>query len=250
MAIANRAEFGEWCLRKLGKPVIAINVAPSQVEDRVNEAIQTYQGKHFDATEKEWVAYRLTQLDVDNGYITTPEGIQIVDKIMPLTKVYGYFQLDGNFNLAYNHWYGGGGNSWDSMDSLSYYMSALDWGTNEDLLQATERFEFTKHKRKLVIYGKPLSELGVGAVICIHVFRLVDPDTDPSVFNDKWLKQYATAMIKQQWGQNLLKHEGIQLLGGVTVNGQQLYDYATAELQQLDDSLESTYMEPVSFLFG
>lgn len=247
-AITSRAEFIEYCLRRLGKPVIRINVAPEQLDDRVDEAIQAWQDKHYDATEKMWIGYALTQEDILNGYITLPSDIHVVDQIVPMSTIYKENGSDSLFSYRYQFLISNL-SPFQPLDMINYYMTMTNLQDVNDLVNTTERFEFTKHKSKLIIY-RGMEDSKVGEILTFHVFKKIDPDTTPDAWSDKWLKRYTTALIKQNWGSNMKKHGEIQLLGGVTVNGQQIFDEATAELEALDTELRDTYEEPVAPLLG
>lgn len=244
----NRVGFAEYCLRRLGKPVININVSPEQVEDRIDEAIKTWHEKHFDATEKSWVAYRLTEQDVLNGYITLPNDIHIVDQMIPMSTIYKEYGSDSLFSYRYQFMIQNI-SPFQPLDMLNYYLTMSNINEVNDMVNTTERFEFTKHKNKLSIY-RGLENMREGDLICFHVYKKIDPNVDEAAWEDKWLRQYATALIKQQFGQNMKKHGEIQLLGGITVNGQQIFDEATQEIQQLEEQLREQYEEPVSFFIG
>lgn len=247
MPITTRERFGEYCLRKLGKPVININVSLAQVEDRIDEALQVWREKHFDATEKIWVGYALTQDDIDRGYIILPSDIHIVDQLIPMSTIY---RDDRDVLFSYRYQFMISNLSpFQPLDMVNYFMQMTNINEVNDMINTTERFEFTKHKNKLHIFNR-MKEMKVGAVMCLHVYKYIDPEEDPSVWEDKWLKAYATALIKQQFGQNMKKHGEIQLLGGVTVNGQQIFDEAVLEIQQLEEQLRDTYEEPVGFIVG
>lgn len=247
--IESRDEFALYCLKKLGHPVININVAPEQVDDRIDEAISTWHEKHFDATEKTWLGYRLTAEDMINGFVTLPRDILVVDQIMPLDTVYNSVRdASDPFNYQYQLVVANL-SPFQQLDMIGYYLTVSGLGEVNDLLYTTERFEFTKHRNKLTIY-RGMELMQEGDILCMHVYRKIDPEEDPDAWNDKWLKAYATALIKQQFGQNMKKHGEIQLLGGVTVNGQQIFDEATTELERLEEQLQETYQEPVSFFVG
>lgn len=248
MAITNREDFAEYCLRKLGKPVIRINASASQIDDRIDEAIAAWNEKHYDGTEKTWIGYALTQEDILRGYITLPEDILIVDQIVPMSTIYKENGSDALFSYRYQYMMSNM-SPFAPLDMLNYYMTMVNLNDVNDMVNTTERFEFTKHKSKLMIY-RGMSTSKVGEVLTFHVFKKISPDADPSAWSDKWLKRYATALIKQNWGSNMKKHGDIQLLGGVTVNGQQIFDEATTELDQLESDLRDTYEEPVSPMMG
>lgn len=244
----DKASFGEFCLRKLGKPVITINVSPDQVEDRIDEALQVFSEKHYDATEKEWVAYRLTAEDLANNYITVPDDILVIDKLLPLESVLSTMRRNGAFSFEHQMILDNL-SPFQPLDMINYTMVMTGLEEINQMLNVEETFEFTRHKNRLKIHNT-MKRFVVGSVVCFHAYRVIDPETNPYVWNDKWLKQYATALIKQQWGSNMKKHGEIQLLGGVTVNGQQIFDEATQEIQQLEEQLTETYTEPPGFFIG
>lgn len=246
MAINNRAEFAEYCLRKLGKPVITINVAPEQVEDRIDEAVKAWQEKHYDGTEREWVAYTMTEQDVLNGYVTVPDDIIVVDQMMPMSTLYRENASDSLFSYRYQYFVQNM-SPFQPLDMLNYYLTMTNLSEVNDMVNTTERFEFVRHKNRLSVFRGTWT---TGEVLCFHVYRQINPDANPKAWQDKWLQQYATALIKQNWGSNMKKHGEIQLLGGVTVNGQQIFDEAVTELQALEEQLQDTYQEPVGFQVG
>lgn len=244
----DRKSFGEYCLRELGKPVININVAPEQVLDRIDEALQVYSEKHYDATEKEWLAYRLTADDILRGYIIVPEDILVVDRMIGMGTVSQNYNQDPDFGWRYQL-VNGSFSPFRSLDLLSYYMNVTYMDTINDVINTTPTFEFTRHTRKLKIYEN-FKEYNAGNVIAIHVYKVINPDENPGIWQDKWLKAYATSLIKRQWGSNMKKHGEIQLLGGITVNGQQIFDEAVQEIKDLEDELEQDYSEPINFFIG
>jgi len=248
MAIpSTRADFIEYCLRKLGKPVIRINVADEQVEDRVDEAIQKWHEHHYDGVEELWLGYPLTQNDIDNGYITLPNDILVVADMINLGEVISGSSsnmFSYNYQVALQNL-----SPFQTLDTINYYITMTNIQSVYDLVNAAPRVHFTRHMNKVKLY-QDLSEIGVGTILAFKVFRLIDPEQNTSVYNDNWLKRYATALIKEQWGSNMKKHGEIQLLGGVTVNGQQIYDESRQEIQQLEEELETRYSLPVDFFMG
>lgn len=239
---ATRQDFIEYCLRKLGKPVININVATEQTEDRVDEALETYYEKHYDGTYQEWLSYPVTQEDIDNGYITLPEDIQSVTTIMDVNEIYAHTNMFSfQYQIAMETL-----SPWQPFDAVDYVMKVNNYNSISDLTSVVPTFNFIKHGNRLKInYDFP-----VGYPLALQVVRVVDPAVFTGVWNDKWLKEYATALIKRQWGENTKKFEQIQLLGGVTISGQQLFDEALQEIEELERTLEETYMEPTDFVVG
>lgn len=242
-----REEFKEFCLRKLGRPVIRVNVSDDQVEDRIDEAFQVYSERHFDAMMDLWVMYEVTQEDVDRGYIKVPDNIMVVQKLMDLPSLSG--ETGSDYNLTpeftvmastYTPWMGS--------NLLDFYIMNLGISETKDLLQVTPRFEHSRHTGKLVVYdGKTLK---VGNRYFMLVSKILTPEENPGIWNDRWFKQYATELIRKQWGSNMIKHGEIQLLGGVQVNGQVFIDMAERELEILRTQLVEEFSEPVGFFMG
>lgn len=245
MAVTSRDELKEYCLRRLGKPVININADDTQLEDRIDDALEIYTEKHYDATQEDWVSYVLTQTDIDNGYLTIPNNILVIMEILPFSEIVAY-------NNMFSYQYQIMANTlspWQPFDQIDYYLKMMDYQNAMDMTTANPRFEFTRHAHQLKIHTN-LDSLGVDFPLGVRVQRILDPETYTDVYNDKWLKEYCTSLFKRQWGENTKKFSGIQMLGGVEINGQQIYDEAVAELEKLEETLENTYMEPCSFIFG
>lgn len=237
-----RQEFAEYCLRKLGKPVINIEVADEQVDDRIDEALETYVEKHYDATEDKWVFYELTQTDIDQGYIEVPDNFLSVTEVYPAASVIGASGSGGMFSYQYQI-ITSELNPWQRFDSIDYFMKLNSIQEISDLIEVQPRFRHIRHKNQLKIYH----DYRVGCQLLLRVYEIIDPE---AVWNDKWLKAYATALIKLQWGNNVSKFSEIQLLGGVTINGEQLKQEAQQEIELLLTQLNEEYMEPTGFLFG
>lgn len=236
-----RIELGEWCLRKLGKPVININVAPEQVEDRIDEALQLFSENHFDGSEKTWLAYQVTATDVTNGYVTLPETIMNVTDIVYVTKSGGMFSYD--YQIALSNI-----SPFQPMDTLNYYMTMNNIDSINNMVNADQRISYTKHMNKLELFSN--GSLVEGNVIGLRVYLDIDPDTNTNIYNDTWLKKYLTQLIKKQWGENMKKHSDIQMLGGITVNGQQIYDEADSAIEMLEEELEEKYGDTNDFIIG
>ncbi len=236
----NIDEFAEYCLRKLGKPVINIEVAPEQIEDRIDEALEVFQEKHYDATEEKWVYYELTQQDIDQGYVTVPDNFLSVIEVLPASTIStrSSDMFSYQYQIMVNQL-----SPWQSFDSIDYFMKMMSIDETRNLLDVDPRFKFIRHRHELKIY----QNYQAGSKLILRVFEIIDPE---HVWNDKWLKAYATALIKLQWGHNVAKFNEVQLLGGVTINADRLIQEATAEIEQLITQLNEEHMEPVGFIFG
>ena len=249
-APTTRAEFKEYCLRRLGKPVIEINVDEDQVEDRVDEALQYYQEFHSDATVRTYLKHLITADDVTNEYISVASNVLFVSKMFPLTSS---FQNSRNFfDIKYQMMLNDIADLMNFAGDLAYYEQMQQYLSLLDMkLNGHPQVQFSRKQNRLYIFGDFAdNDIKAGDYIVAEVYSIVDPDTHTSVYNDMFLKEYTTALIKQQWGMNLIKFEGMQLPGGVVLNGRQIYDDATAEIATLRENLRLEHEFPPDFFVG
>jgi len=241
-----RAEFKEWCLRKLGKPVIEINVDQDQVDDRIDEALSYYWDYHFDGTERTFYKHQITQDTIDNKYITIPDNIigavRIFDLSTALATSSGMFNVEYQFVL--NNIY-----ELANFELLHYWMTFEHIQFMERMLVGQQPIRFNRHTNKLYI-DTNTNRLTVGNYIIVEAYQVVDPDTYTDVWKDRWLQTYATAKIKYQWGSNLTKFSDMQLPGGVRFNGEKILEDALAEIQRLEEDMIASYSLPVHDLIG
>ena len=241
-----RDAFKEYCLRKLGKPVIEINVDDDQVEDRIDEALKYYWDYHFDGTEKIYYKHQVTQTDKDNKYITLPENVlgavnvfAIGDPAMTSNDIFNI-----QYQIALNDLY-----TLTSVSMVPYYMVMEHLSLITELLVGKQPLRFNRHTNKLHIdmdWGKP----DIGTYLLVEAYQVVDPNTYTDAWGDRWLQNYTTTLIKRQWGSNLTKFSGMQLPGGVQFNGEKIYDDATVELQKMEDEMISSFSLPVTDMIG
>lgn len=241
-----RATFKEYCLRKLGKPVIEINVDDDQVEDRIDEALRYYWDYHFDGSEKVYYKHVITQTDRDNKYITLPENIigavnvfQIGDPAMTSNDLFNI-----RYQIALNDLY-----TLTSVSLIPYYMVMEHLGLMTELLVGRQPIRYNRHTDKLYI-DMDWGTLDIGTYLVVEAYQVVDPEVWVDAYSDRWLQNYATVLIKRQWGSNLTKFSGMQLPGGVQFNGEKIYDDATAELQKLEEEMISSYSLPAMDMIG
>ena len=240
-----KAEFKEWCLRKLGKPVIEINVDDDQVDDRVEEAFSYYWDYHFDGTEKTFLKHVLTSTDITNKYITIAENIIGVVNIFDIGDS---LSVNNIFNIRYQFAL----NDMYDMSSyrLSEYMMAMQHiQFIEEMLVGKQPIRYNRNVNRLHI-DMDWAKVTAGNYIVAECYQIVDPATYADVYKDRWLQNYATAKIKYQWGSNLTKFNGMQLPGGVTFNGEQILADAREEIQRLEDDMISSYSLPVHDMTG
>lgn len=249
MAILESAsELQEYCLRKLGKPVINIEIAQEQLDDRTDEAIELFIQRHYDGVTEVWRKHTITARDVKNGYITTPANlVSLTEMIDPSVNKGGGSSLEAferlNYRLAQSDFFD---TINSGLDASTYYIKKINIGTMLDVISADRNFQFNYIRRYLNTSGT----LVAGNFIILHGYEAIDPEKHVNIYNDEWIKKFAAALIKQQWGTNIKKYDGVQLPGGVTMNGQVIFDEATAELEKLETQFELKYELPVDFFTG
>ena len=279
---SSRSELADYCRRQLGAPVLEINVADEQVDDIIDDAVQFFQERHFDGVSQTYLKYRITQDDIDRGrasmasgkkqtWITTTTAtadiagtdvtfsyyensnfLQIPASVIGVTKIYHF---DGTNTMTNN------------MFSVKYQMFLNDiyyWGSTELLTYAMtktylEDINFLLTTEKQIRFNKRMDRLYLdidwGSVskddwLVIDCFRQLDPSDYARVWNDSFLKKYTTALLKRQWGQNLLKFQGVKLPGGVELNGRQIYDDAEKDLEIIREQMSNTYELPPLDMIG
>jgi len=267
---SSKEDLKEYALRKLGKPVLEINVDDDQIDDLIDDAIQLYHERHGEGIDRVFLKHKITQAEKDImvgtastttatstfGGITSidyTEGanyLPLPDSVIAVQKV---FKMDsstisaGMFNLKYQiflndlYYYG-------AIDLLNYSMTKSYLETLDYILNPDVQIRFNKKNSRLYL-DLNVKELTNDDFLILDCFRVVDPQSETNVYNDHWLKQYTTSLIKRQWGQNLIKFTGVKLPGGLELNGRQLYDDAVMELEKLDQKLMEEYaMPPLDFV--
>ena len=240
----------DYCKRRLGEPVIEVNVDEDQVEDRVDEALQYYQEYHSDATVRTYLKHQVTATDVSNEYITLPSNILFVSKLFPLESSFN--QSRNFFDIKYQMMLNDIADLQNFAGDLAYYNQMQQYLNLIDMqLNGKPLVQFQRHQHRLHILG----DLNDGDIkkddfIILEVYQIVDPNSFTSVYNDKFVKEYTAALMKRQWGQNLIKFEGMQLPGGVTINGRQIYEDALQEIERLRESVRLEHEMPPDFFMG
>ena len=241
-----RDEFKEYCLRKLGKPVIEINVDDDQVEDRIDESLRYYWDYHFDGTEKMYYRHAITQTDIDNKYITLPENVIGAVRVFPIGDP--AIRSDDMFNIRYqialNDLY-----TLTSYSMLPYYMAMQHLALISEFLVGQQPIRYNRNRNRLYVDTK-WENYNVGDYLLVEVYEVVDPDDYADVWADRWLQNYTTAKIKYQWGSNLTKFMGMQLPGGVQFNGEKILEDSKAEIEAMEKEMISSYSLPVADMVG
>lgn len=241
----SRQTFKDYCLRKLGAPVTQINVDDDQVDDRIDDALQYYWDFHFDGTSKTYYKAQVTQQDYDNKYITLPENIIGAVHVFPIGSSLSTNNLFNiRYQIALNDLY-----DLTATTMVPYYMAMQHIQFLEQLLVGQHPIRFNRRTNRLFI-DMDWDRLNVGEFVILEAFQVIDPDTFTKVWSDRWLQKYATELIKQQWGQNLIKFQGVSLPGGMQFNGEKLYNDATNEIAKLEADMIRSYSVPVAYFLG
>ena len=270
---SSRADLINYCKRQLGAPVLEINIADEQVEDIIDDALQYFHERHFDGVIQTYLKYKITQDDKDRGqgrggnnpigivtttatstvglsttfsyeensnYIQVPPSVIGINKIFkydgPQTSTNNMFSVKYQMFLNDMYYFG-------STEILTYamtkrYLEDLDFILNND-----KQIRFNQRQNRLYL-DIDFGDVAVDDYLIIDCYRLIDPNDFTRVYNDAFLKKYATALMKRQWGQNLIKFQGVKLPGGVELNGRQIYDDAQKDLEMIKEQMSNTYELP------
>ena len=269
----------DYCLRRLGAPVLEINVDDDQIDDLVDDALQYFQERHFDGVERMYLKYKFTQEDIERGKAKNTNGVGIVTTSATSTSISGYgtttsnfyensnfiqvpdsvigiekiFKFDtssisgGMFSIKYqlflNDLY-----YFNSVQLLQYAMVKTYLEDIDFLLTTDKQIRYNKRQDRLYLDIDWAAQTA-GDFIVIDCYRILDPNTFTNVYNDSFLKRYLTALIKRQWGQNLIKFRGVKLPGGIELNGRELYEDAEREIEAIRQRMSMDYeLPPYDFI--
>jgi hypothetical protein len=226
--IRSREELKQYALRALGAPVIEVNVADEQLEDRLDDAIEYYNMYHYDGVERMYLKHLITDTNMTNKYIQLPDGIRGITRVFSLNanssnSILNYetqFRMDMIANLH-------------NSNITDYQMTMNHLQMLDTLLSGQNQLRFNKNNGKLYI-DMNWDKLSPFHYIIVDCYQAIDPELETKMYDDVWLKSYVIAKFKMQWGQNLSKYNGVSLPGGVTIDGQSMYDTAVSELSALE----------------
>ena len=255
-SINTRQSFKDYCLRRLGFPVIEINVDDDQVEDRIDDALQYWTDYHYDGMQKTYYIHPITSQDIDNRYfdmstVTDNAGnpVQIVGvtRIFPITDSQATVNMfDLRYQLRLNELY-----DFTSASYINYTLTMQHLRSLEIMFTGEVPIRFQRHTNTLFVDWRwDQSAVTTGTMVIIECYTSINPDVYNDLWNDRWLKEYTTALIKRTWGNNLKKFAGMQLPGGVTLNGDKIYEEASAEIKALEDEMESRYGGVLEFFMN
>lgn len=272
---STRQELIDYCLRRLGYPVLEINVDDDQIDDLVDDALQYFQERHFDGVERMYLKYKITQEDVDRGsgkgtdgvgivtttassttgntfnFYETSNYIQIPDSVIGIEKIFKFDSSSisgGMFSIKYqlflNDLY-----YFNSVELLQYSMVKSYLEDIDFLLTTDKQIRFNKRQNRLYLDIDWKSQSPDNYIV-IDCYRILDPNKFANVYNDSFLKIYLTALIKKQWGQNLIKFSGVKLPGGIELNGREIYNDAERDLESIKQRMSSEYELPPYDMIG
>ena len=275
---SSRQGLIDYSLRRLGAPVLEINVDDDQIDDLVDDALQIFNERHFDGVERMYLKYKFTQDDIDRGKATSETGsdntlgivtttgisssvsgmstmtnnysetsnfIQIPDSVIGIEKIFKFDTSTisgGMFSIKYqlflNDLY-----YFNSVELLQYSMTKTYLEDIDFLLTPEKQVRFNKRSNRLYL-DMDYTALQVDDFIVIDCQRILDPNTFTGVYNDSFLKLYLTALIKRQWGQNLMKFRGVKLAGGIELNGREIYEDGERDLENIRQRMQLEYETP------
>jgi len=275
---STRQELIDYCLRKLGAPVLEINVDEDQIDDLVDDALQYFNERHFDGVERMYLKYKITENDVNRGkakdttgvgivtttatsnitgygpttfnFYETSNYIQVPDSVIGIEKVFKFDTSSissGMFSIKYqlflNDLY-----YFNSVELLQYAMVKSYLEDIDFLLTTDKQIRFNKRQNRLYL-DIDWAAKADDTFLVIDCYRALDPNDFNKVWNDSFLKKYLTALIKKQWGQNLIKFQGVKLPGGIELNGRQIYEDALRELEEIKSVMTTEYeLPPYDFI--
>ena len=264
---ATRDQLKQYALRALGKPVIEINVDDDQLEDRIVEALQYYAQYHYDGIRRTYLKYQYTQTDRDrilsnttetttknsvttawnegNNFLIVPECVFSVINIFPFSDKGNLNLFDVRYQLRLNDLYDFSSTSVINYDIVLRHLDFLD-----HILVGEKPLRFNQNDNRLYIDMDWQNDLQVGEYLVIECYRKLDPDVYTDVYNDMILKRYVTALFKKQWGANLSKFNGVAMVGGVTLNGQQIFSEALTDVQKLEDEIRKSFEMSQPLMIG
>ena len=274
-----KQELIDYCLRQLGAPVLEINVADEQLDDLFDDTIQYFNERHFDGVEKMYLKYELTADDISRGQAKGTDGvgivtttgtanvsgfgtttfnfyetsnyIQVPESVIGIDRIFKYDTSSisgGMFSIKYqlflNDLY-----YFNSVELLQYSMVKTYLEDIDFLLTTDKQVRFNKRQDRLYLdidWGQETA----GTYLILECYRALDPASFTQAYNDSFVKKYLTALIKKQWGQNMIKFAGVKLPGGIELNGRQMYDDALRDLEDIKQRMSSEYELPPMDLIG
>ena len=271
MAIpTTKATFKSYCLRNLGFGVIDINVSDDQADDRIDEALQYFAQYHYDGVERMYLKHLITSAEVTrarandtatatdkidstvtadwlegNNWIPVPDTVVSVIQVYPFNEGSTSNMFDVRYQLRLNDLY-----DFSSTSVMHYQQTMQHLDFLEHIIVGEVPIRFNQHQNRLYLDMDWQNDMTVDEYLIIECYRKLDPTTYTDIFDDIYLKRYATSLIKKQWGSNLSKFNGVAMLGGVTMNGETIYSQAIEEQNKLEEQIQMAFELPVNYMIG
>lgn len=243
--VNSREDLKNYCLRKLGAPVIQIDVAEEQIQDRINDAFEYWHDFHYDGVDRYYFKKQITQDDINQQYINIEDPL-----IISVTNMFSFSSANINmFDIRYqirlNDFY-----DFNNVSMIHYQITRQHLALLDFLFNQEPTIRFNRNENRIYMDLSWTQDVTIGDYYIFECYRATDPETWTTIYNDRMLKFYATALIKEQWGSNLKKFGNVQLTGGVTLNGQQIYEEGREEADQLRKEMMAAYQLPIDFFMG
>jgi len=250
--INSKRELIDYALRSLGEPTIKVNVTDEQISDRLDDALNKFRNFHYSGTQRIFAVHQVTAQDVQNMYIPIPDNVVGIVRVLPYVEGSGTGTTAGDSGLFSVQYQIRLGDLWNiTSGNVAYYESVMqNMRMIDQVFNGTPTMRWTQVVDKLyldAIWGGVVKE---GMYICFECYVTSDPEEYRKIYDQIWIKEYFTALIKKQWASNIKKFSGILMLGGVTINGQDLYQEALMEIKDLEAELRDVYEEPPIFMVG
>ena len=267
---STKATLKTYCLRALGYGVIDINVSDDQVDDRLDEALQYFAQYHYDGIERMYLKHQITETEITRaktnasvtatdkvdssitaswlegkGYIPIPDTVVSVIQVFPFDDSSTNNMFDIRYQMRLNDLY-----DFSSTSIIHYQMTMQHLDYLAHVLVGEVPIRFNQHQNRLYLDMDWSGDISADEYIIIECYRKLDPTTWTDIYDDIYLKRYATTLIKRQWGANLSKFNGVQMLGGVTMNGADIFSQAQEELQRLEEQIQLSFETPIDYMVG
>jgi hypothetical protein len=233
-------------MRRLGYPVIQINIDDDQLDDRIDDAFQYFQDYHFDGTMLVYAQHRVNQQDINQQYLDVNPSITGISRIFPLDDSQANVNMfDLRYQLRLNELY-----DFTSASYINYTLTLQHLRTLELLFTGVTPVRFNRHMNRLYIDWAWGETAPINTVVIMEAYQVLDPTQFPDVYNNRWLKEYATAVIQRQWGENLRKFGNVTLPGGMVLDGDRIYTEAVRLVERLEKECINDFGPPLSWVMG
>jgi len=240
----SRATFTDYCLGKLGQGIVHIEITPAQADACIDDALTLFREYHYEATQRTYLKHQITATDLVNHWIPCDDSIMSVIRVVQANE--GNLNIfDVRYQLRLQDFYNFSNVSMQHFVITMEKLSLLDW-----LLNPEPTISFERLSNRIYVNADWSSRVQQGDFFIFEVYQWLDEISYPRIWTDKWLKAYATCLMRIQWGSNTKKFNGIQTLGGVVLNGQQIYDEGMEEKEKLEDILYRDYQRPIRLFIG